>query len=381
MNLQKPIKLLLSGIAIMLISCSLLFNILFRLFKEICSACNTQGNCSCLRKFCKVWHLDEAFTLVGIFIHVLSLGASSLVEEEQYTWHFLTSTLCLIFLLTTITSLLNASASDTMEIKKHEKNPNLQQSLLNNVSSSTPNGKSSPSTKFNEIYPASSILVVLILGRILRGWHQGGVNWVHLPDITKWLVQAGVFSIMAFQIAALLGFMILGLVAFSLVKRNTYLVRALCTCYFFSGFLVLLHVINSQSNIMRPSYSTANSVAQIFYICAGSVVLLTVLVSPWIFTVDHGLSGVHTEFRSSFQANNKQSSFLQGIRDCIYLIGTTCTFFWCLLQLLLQKPINDIPLLVICLQQLACIFYFSSYRITHRQWVEVSFLKIFSCHP
>jgi len=40
-------------------------------------------------------NLEKIIAIFGICIHVLSLGSSSLVEEEQYTWYFLLSTLCI----------------------------------------------------------------------------------------------------------------------------------------------------------------------------------------------------------------------------------------------------------------------------------------------
>ncbi|XP_074558962.1 uncharacterized protein LOC141814907 isoform X3 [Curcuma longa] len=368
---DKPINLLLSGIAIMLISCILQLNIVFKLFKEVFVI--ERKHFSMSKELNQVWHVDESFTLIGILIHVLSLGASSMVEEEQYTWHFLTSTLFLIFLLSVIRSSLKTPASYFMKRNKHENNHTLCKSVSKDESGPSTNDKSSQSKQLQEHYQASLILVILILGRVLRGWHQGGVNWAHLPDISKLLIQTGDFYIKAFQIITLLGLMVLGSFAFSLVRRRIYLIYIVWISYFICGFLVLLHIIDSQSNIIGPTYSSVNSVAQIIYICVGTVILFTVLVSPWVLPVDHEVRSVITGLKSSSQSNDMQSSsFLLGVRDCTYLIGTTCTVFWCLLQLLLQQRINDIPVLIVYLQQMASIIYFSSYRTKHRQWVEVA---------
>ncbi|XP_042401575.1 GPI ethanolamine phosphate transferase 2-like isoform X1 [Zingiber officinale] len=368
---DKPINLLLSGIAIMLISCILQLNIVFKLFKEVFVI--ERKHFSLSKELNQVWHIDESFTLIGILIHVLSLGASSMVEEEQYTWHFLTSTLFLIFLLSVIRSSLKTPASYFMKSNKHENNHPLRKSLSNEESGPTTNDKSSRSKQLHENYQASLILLVLILGRVLRGWHQGGVNWAHLPDISKLLIQTGDFYIKAFQIITLLGLMVLGSFAFSLVRRRISLVYIVWISYFICGFLVLLHIIDSESNIIGPTYSSVNSMAQIIYICVGSVILFTVLVSPWVLPVDHEVGSVITGLKSSSQSNDMQSSsFLLGVRDCTYLIGTTFTVFWCLLQLLLQQRINDIPVLIVYLQEMASIIYFSSYRTKHRQWVEVA---------
>lgn len=45
--------------------------------------------------------------------------------------------------------------------------------------------------------------------------------------------------------------------------------------------------------------------------------------------------------------------------------------FWCLLQLLLQQPINAIPVLLILLQIISSVIYFSLEKSLHRQWVQV----------
>ncbi|CAL9127208.1 unnamed protein product [Musa textilis] len=382
---DKPLNLLLSGIVIMLISCVLLLNTVFNLFKEVYI---TQGKyCSQPKEISQVWQVEEAFVLIGLVIHALSLGASSMVEEEQYTWHFLTSTLYLLFLLTTIRSLFKTAASDLMKMKKPEENLTRHLAVSNDESSYTTNNRSSPWTKLQENHRIYHVLVVLIFGRILRGWHQGGVNWVHLPDISKLLVQAGSFSIKALQIFSLLNFMLVGSFAFSLARSRTHFVHIVRTSYFMSGCLVLLHIINSQTHNIGPTDSSATSVAQLFYICAGSAVLLTALVSPWIYPVNHEASSNTGKFNLSSHAKDTSSIaesgtsclikemrsfyFQWGIRHCTYLIGTTCMVFWCLLQLLLQQPVNAIPMLVIFLQETASIIYFSSYGSLHKQWIEV----------
>ncbi|URE16682.1 Type I phosphodiesterase / nucleotide pyrophosphatase [Musa troglodytarum] len=363
------------------------------LLHQISSLTNL-STCFCLGKYCsqpkeisQVWQVEEAFVLIGLVIHALSLGASSMVEEEQYTWHFLTSTLYLLFLLTTIRSLFKTAASDLMKMKKPEENLTRHLAVSNDESSYTTNNRSSPWTKLQENHRIYHVLVVLIFGRILRGWHQGGVNWVHLPDISKLLVQAGSFSIKALQIFSLLNFMLVGSFAFSLARSRTHFVHIVRTSYFMSGCLVLLHIINSQTHNIGPTDSSATSVAQLFYICAGSAVLLTALVSPWIYPVNHEASSNTGKFNLSSHAKDTSSIaesgtsclikemrsfyFQWGIRHCTYLIGTTCMVFWCLLQLLLQQPVNAIPMLVIFLQETASIIYFSSYGSLHKQWIEV----------
>jgi ethanolaminephosphotransferase len=48
-------------------------------------------------------------------------------------------------------------------------------------------------------------------------------------------------------------------------------------------------------------------------------------------------------------------------------------FCWCLLQLLLQQPINSLPMLLLLVQILASMIYSSYSGVHHKQWVEVSY--------
>lgn len=115
----------------------------------------------------QTWYLDETFVLGVILILIISMGSSSLVEEEQYIWHFMASTLHLLLLRKAIQSSVHSFC------KEQNKRSGLQM---------------------------SSICVLLSSGRILRGWHQGGVNWTNLPDISKWLEQAGSDNVKSVQL-------------------------------------------------------------------------------------------------------------------------------------------------------------------------------------
>ncbi|XP_073105132.1 uncharacterized protein [Elaeis guineensis] len=355
---DKPINLLLSGIAIMLISCFLLLILLIFLLKEVYFT--QTESCSQLKEARRSCHIDEIFVFIGIIIHVLSFASSSMVEEEQYTWHFLTSTLHLLFLFSAIQLLFKIQAS-----KGREEELTTHQSSIS-VASSIP-------MITNENYKISSVLVVLFCARILRGWHQGGVNWVHLPDMSKLLVQAGSFTIKVIHIISLLTIMILGLFALSMVRLKRGLVFLVSLSHFVSGLLVFLHIVESQSNNMVPMNQSTASIAQIFYINIGSTVMLTVLVSPWVIPIPCQETHMMTETSLNCHSTNMRSdSLLLGFQDCTYMIGTTFVASWCLLQLILQQPINAIPVLLIFLQLLGCIIYFSIDGSHHKQWVEVA---------
>uniref|UniRef100_A0A0D9YZ96 GPI ethanolamine phosphate transferase 2 C-terminal domain-containing protein n=1 Tax=Oryza glumipatula TaxID=40148 RepID=A0A0D9YZ96_9ORYZ len=147
------------------------------------------------------WHLDEVFIIMGIFLYVSSLGSSSFVEEEQYTWHYLTSTLYLIFLIKTTQSMLRESNSTVARAEG--------KIFHGNDCSYFTSCKLIPSMR--DGYKLCTIIIILVSGRILRAWHQGGVNWVHFPDISKSLAQADSFVVKALQIISVLAVVIVAM--------------------------------------------------------------------------------------------------------------------------------------------------------------------------
>ncbi|KAI3502674.1 hypothetical protein L1887_30896 [Cichorium endivia] len=204
---DKPIKLLITGITSMLLSCIIFLFLLFKLNQEIYPTKNTY-------KF----QLPEFFTPAIIIILVLSMGSSSLIEEEQYLWHFMTSTFFIILLL------------------KSLKSPNKTSILIS---------------------------IIIISGRILRGWHQGGVNWTHLPDISKSLETSGSFYIKPLQILSV--FIILILCFYTLQSKNYFMVSIKAT-YFCVGLLVVNYIMKYQSNGNEDSGNEGILVVQIIVV-------------------------------------------------------------------------------------------------------------------
>ncbi|KAL1107458.1 hypothetical protein V6Z11_D03G045700 [Gossypium hirsutum] len=60
------------------------------------------------------------------------------------------------------------------------------------------------------------------------------------------------------------------------------------------------------------------------------------------------------------------------LRDSLYVIGWAYVLCWCLLQLLLQQPINTTPILLLLLQILAGTLYFARSGTHHKEWVEIA---------
>uniref|UniRef100_A0A0E0CBE7 GPI ethanolamine phosphate transferase 2 C-terminal domain-containing protein n=1 Tax=Oryza meridionalis TaxID=40149 RepID=A0A0E0CBE7_9ORYZ len=247
---NKPFYLLVSAISLMIVSCLSLMGIVFCLLKgkslsqfEHHSEWNSDYH----------WHLDEVFIIMGIFIYVSSLGSSSFVEEEQYTWHYLTSTLYLIFLIKTTQSMLRESNSAVARAEG--------KIFHGNDCSYFTSCKLIPSMR--DGYKLCTIIIILVSGRILRAWHQGGVNWVHFPDISKSLAQADSFVVKALQIISVLAVVIVAMQLLGLSSHfglgNTNNLASIDVAGAFIGI---------------SSYSTVLSGILMFIITYGSPLLL-----------------------------------------------------------------------------------------------------------
>lgn len=339
----------------MIISCFSLAGIIFCVFERK-SQSQVERNSEC--DLDKHWHLDEVFILMGIFLYVASLGSSSFVEEEQYIWHFLTSTLYLIFLIKTVQSMLKESNSTLVHRAEAE--------ILsrNNSSYLTSYKLTTGQVVGSKLY---AILIVLVAGRILRAWHQGGINWVHFPDISKILTQCDSSVVKSLQIISVLAVVVLYAVSLNLWGTRRMLVIGLWLSHLSCGLLVMLHIWKSQVNTSVLMNHSTTSIAQIFYVIASISITCTVLLSPWIFPI-HSREAEPT---SSSGFNPQKAIHLHGMNHSVFLTGITYTVFWCLLQLLLQQPINAIPVLLILLQLISSVIHFSLNKSLHRQWVQV----------
>ncbi|XP_026388713.1 GPI ethanolamine phosphate transferase 2-like isoform X1 [Papaver somniferum] len=342
---DKPPELLAPGIASMAVSCAMFLFILFCLCKEVYLKEN-QGLLDCSYK----WHLDEVYALVVVVIFVFSMGSSSMVEEEQYIWHFLTSTLYLIFL------------RKSFQLPSPGAVPNM--------------GNVIKRLKSSNHCPIYSIIFVLICGRILRGWHQGGVNWVHLPDISKWLEQTDPPTIQSFQIVSLL--FIIGMSSFNLylLEPKRRIVLVIQVSLFLSGFLLVMHIMEFQGTVFGQSNYSSTLIAQSIYATIIMTVIVTVLQAPWVTPVsvrDHQVNN-ESLLVNSASKDMEIRSLLPAVKYSLHLIGLTYTVCWCLLQLLLQQPVNAMPVLLLFFQILGSMFYFSNNETHSKHWVEVAAL-------
>uniref|UniRef100_A0A7N0TJ25 GPI ethanolamine phosphate transferase 2 C-terminal domain-containing protein n=1 Tax=Kalanchoe fedtschenkoi TaxID=63787 RepID=A0A7N0TJ25_KALFE len=321
------------GVAAMLVSCLIVFHLLFKLCRHI-----TFGATRCQGE--KIhWHLDDYFSLAVILALVASMGSSSMVEEEQYIWHFFTSSMSLV--------LLRSAA---------------QQLPANTFTEHS-------SIIFRQF---SSIILLLVFGRILRGWHQGGVNWTYLPDISKWLEQAGDSYIHNIQLAS--GFLAISLSisALFLLRKRRKFVLLIGLIYIASALLVMSHLIEHTANKLAATGYGATLMAQIIYTIISISTAGIVLLVPWLMPIQ--ISGSYSTASNSKLHEKPPKCSLLGLRDSIYITGWAYISFWCLLQLVLQQAINSFPMLLVFMQILASLLYYSTSKSRHKPWVEIATL-------
>ncbi|KAL6635238.1 hypothetical protein ACP70R_027909 [Stipagrostis hirtigluma subsp. patula] len=356
---DKPFYLLVSAISMMITSCLFLMVIVYRLLK---GQSQSQVKDHSDLHLDQHWHLDEVFILMGIFLYVISLGSSSFVEEEQYTWHFLTSTLYLIFLIKTVQSILKESSSQ--EVQRAEGNiygrNNFSYAITRNLSPRKRDG-----------CKLCTVIIVLVAGRIIRAWHQGGVNWVHFADISKILMQADSSIVKSLQIISVLAVVASYSVLLVLLRSRLKYVIGVWLSYISCVFLVMLHIWETRINSSLTVNHSTTSIAQMFYAIASVSITFTVFASPWMFP--H--YSTQAEPAASSVSNPGTAIYLYGIHNSVFLTGITYTMFWCLLQLLLQQPINAIPLFLIFLQIISSIIHFYLDKTLHKQWVQVAAMQ------
>ncbi|GAB2226125.1 hypothetical protein Drorol1_Dr00021917 [Drosera rotundifolia] len=337
---DKPVGQLALGILAMVLSClmflSLLYQLCFHWLLERHRDSGMQGTMLC--------SAEEVFAVIAVLILVLSMGSSSMVEEEQYTWHFMASTFSILLLRRAVKCI-----------------PTGREKFLGKVA----NGRSS-----SQIF---CIFVLLIVARIIRGWHQGGVNWTYLPDISKWLEKAGssyVKSIQLFSLLLLIGWNLLAFSSSTSRRSFTVLVKL---SFFCSGLLVLQHLLKYQDDALAASSYGATLVTQIIYAVLAISTFITVLASPWLASVSISAKGstCYTNQAASLTREVKTSSISAFIRGNSYMSGWTYIFSWSLLQLLLQKPTNSAPILSLLLQIQVIFIYFKNDGLNRKPWVEV----------
>ena len=141
------------------------------------------------------------------------------------------------------------------------------------------------------------------------------------------------------------------------------------------GLLVLQHIQKYQNNIFVSSNYNATLLVQIIFAGLGIATIGNFVAYPWLIPICVSkIYSSHHSFMSGSVPIEIQNEYpLLELKNSLYLIGWAYLFCWCLLQLLLQQPINALPMLLLFVQILASLIYASNGSVHHKQWVEVSF--------
>ncbi|KAL3721795.1 hypothetical protein ACJRO7_034178 [Eucalyptus globulus] len=347
---DKPVGLLVVGISAMILSCLIFLGLVFHLNEAL--YVREDHQISSLKKYAFSWHLDEIFLMGATLIHVISMGSSSMVEEEQYIWYFVSSTFYLLLIRKT---------AQTILADRTQSSVGLSLSL---------NGKIS--------YPIISLFSVLVSGRILRAWHQGGINWVNLPDISKWLKLAGHEYVKRLWLLACLSVIILSIYVLIFLWTRRKMVLVVGFSFFIPGLMVLKYIISHEDDTSGSfTYSYGSTVsAQKIYRVLGALTVVAVVAVPWLIHIWTSKACSNGDICLSTSGSHDILKLppLMEMRDSFYVIGWAYIFCWCLLQLLLQQPTNSLPVLLLLVQIYASMLHSFSALPAHKHWIEVAAL-------
>ncbi|XP_025777224.1 GPI ethanolamine phosphate transferase 2 isoform X4 [Puma concolor] len=145
------------------------------------------------------WSELDVVILLGTTGHVLSLGASSFIEEEHQTWYFLVNTLCLALCHEIYRNCFLGDDCEPRRCSHGERGfvntaPALQDGSIGHDELEPHRASKSP-TSLNTLrgwekwMAMASPWVILTCCRLLRSLNQTGVQWAHRPDLGHWLTR------------------------------------------------------------------------------------------------------------------------------------------------------------------------------------------------
>ncbi|VFV41691.1 gpi ethanolamine phosphate [Lynx pardinus] len=146
------------------------------------------------------WSELDVVILLGTMGHVLSLGASSFIEEEHQTWYFLVNTLCLALCHEIYRNCFLGDDCEPWRCSHGERGfvntaPALQDGSIGHDELEPHRASKSP-TSLNTLrgwekwMAMASPWVILTCCRLLRSLNQTGVQWAHRPDLGHWLTSS-----------------------------------------------------------------------------------------------------------------------------------------------------------------------------------------------
>ncbi|XP_044768999.1 GPI ethanolamine phosphate transferase 2 isoform X4 [Neomonachus schauinslandi] len=170
------------------------------------------------------WSELDVLILLGTMGHVLSLGASSFIEEEHQTWYFLINTLCLALCHEIYRNCFLRDDCEPQQCSHVEEGfvstaPALQDRSIH-CNMLEPHRVSKDPTSLDTLRGCekwmvlASPWVILTCCRLLRSLNQTGVQWAHRPDLGHWLTSSDHKAALSLLAALSL------IVIFALVQRR-----------------------------------------------------------------------------------------------------------------------------------------------------------------
>ncbi|XP_069352602.1 GPI ethanolamine phosphate transferase 2 isoform X6 [Eulemur rufifrons] len=169
------------------------------------------------------WSELDLLMVFGTVGHVLSLGASSFVEEEHQTWYFLVNTLCLALSQEIYRSyFLRDDGEPQCCFHVEQGFAGATPALQDRTSCDTrEQDRVHMSSSLSEVLRGwekwmvlASPWLILACCRLLRSLNQTGVQWAHRPDLGHWLTSSDHKAELSVLAALSL------LVTFTLVQRG-----------------------------------------------------------------------------------------------------------------------------------------------------------------
>ena len=292
---------------------------------------------------------EKLVAVGGVCFHVGSLASSSFVEEEQYTYYFLVSTLSIAFLRHAL------------------QQPRMQK----DTSRKLPRGGGGNAVR------VLAVAVILLCGRLLRAWHRSGVNWAHLPDIAKWLEAVDVQIPTTLRYAALVFATSSSLLILSPSRRH--LVRKLIACCLCLSATLIFVYVDSQSEQVPTLFGSTSYpdqvptlLARLVFGILGITAVLAVILLPWIEPLLWNEDKSAVSFPSQEIRRMREGFPVEiGVISTLQSTGRVLISCWCVLQVLLQQSINAGPVALLLVQLLATIVFFRQRSNYYELWFQV----------
>ncbi|MCO5584199.1 hypothetical protein L7F22_038122 [Adiantum nelumboides] len=349
---EKNAILIYSGGCLIFLSTVFFLAISLLVNRKMCNASKTKG----------FWRFkpENWIMFVGVIGHALSFNSSSLVEEEQFTLHFVLVTMWCLFLRRTYQKRSSCQASECPSYR-----------LLCNL---LPSSRRYPSHGDTDILKRSNsgtchreflikvfaAVLVLISARLLQGWHRGGVNWAHLSDIAKWLEQSNPSVLLASHVVSLT-LVVLTCCSLVLEQRTHILMQQIVASTFIvAAIFIELYNLRTHGGTVGHNDRSSITIAQLVYTILGGTTLAVLLVSPFCFRT-------RTKHLIMAFPEKSHSRVWQASVNFIGKVSISC---WCLLQLLLQQPVNSVPVLLLLLQLICCLIFFKLSGPTVDFWMK-----------